>query len=100
MANRTSQHILNTAANLLGFCLFVITSIHVSDKTENSYIDELTSIIALMLTLSSVCSFISIRTENPNREARLEKTADVLFITSLIGIFAVICVITSKYWFK
>lgn len=27
MANNTQQHILNTSANLLGFCLFVITSL-------------------------------------------------------------------------
>ncbi|MBX7225375.1 MAG: hypothetical protein K1X55_05050 [Chitinophagales bacterium] len=52
MANNTSQHILGTAANLLGFCLFVITSLHIRDKTEASIIDELTSIIAVALTFS------------------------------------------------
>ena len=100
MANKTSQHILNSAANLLGLCLFVITSIHVTDRAENSYIDELTSGIALMLTVSSVCSFVSIRTVKPKREARLEKIADVLFVTSLIGIFVIIFFITVKFWKK
>lgn len=100
MANKTSQHILNTAANLLGFCLFVITTIHLSNKSENSYIDEVTSIIALLLTISVICSFVSIRTENHDREARFEKIADFLFVSSLIGIFAIISVIASKYWLK
>jgi len=100
MANQTSQHILNTAANLLGFCLFVITSIHIANKTENSYIDEITSIIALMLTISTVCSFFSIRTKNIKREAQLEKIADGLFVISLLGIFTIIGVITAKYWLK
>lgn len=100
MANITSSHILNSAANLLGLCLFVITSIHVTNRSENSYIDEITSGIALMLTISSVCSFISIRTKKPKRERRLEKIADILFVTSLVGIFIVIFVVTAKYWLK
>ncbi len=62
MANKTSQHILSTSANLLGFCLFIITSLHLTDRSENSLIDEFTSIVALLLTLSCVFSFISIRT--------------------------------------
>src|SRR5660397_266974 len=52
MASNTSQHILNTSANLLGFCLFVITSLHLSTKVELSRIDEFTSVVALLLTLS------------------------------------------------
>lgn len=93
MANKTSQHILGTSANLLGFCFFVITSLHLSEKAENSLIDEFTSVIALILTASSVLSFISIRTENPKRELRLEKIADYLFLFSLIGIMGVILLV-------
>ena len=55
MANKTSPHILNTSANLLGFCLFVITSLQISDKMEADYIDEFTCIIAIILTFS--CSY-------------------------------------------
>ncbi len=100
MANKTSQHILGTAANLLGFCLFVITSLHLTNRTENNYIDEFTSIIALFLTVSSVLSFISIRTENPNREYRLEQIADYIFIISLVGIFGIIAFIIINFWQK
>ena len=100
MANKTSQHILGTAANLLGFCLFVITSLHLTNRTENNYIDEFTSIIALFLTVSSVLSFISIRTEKPNREYRLEQIADYLFIISLLGIFGIIAFIIINFWQK
>ena len=53
MANNTSAHILGTSANLLGFCLFIITSLHISDKTEGYLIDEFTSGVALLLTFSS-----------------------------------------------
>jgi hypothetical protein len=93
MANKTSQHILSTSANLLGFCLFIITSLHFSNKIENSLIDEFTSIIALVLTISTVFSFISIRTKDVEKEKMFEKIADYSFFISLLGIFAVIILI-------
>lgn len=36
---KKSAHILNTSANLLGFCLIVITSLHIGNKTQNTYAD-------------------------------------------------------------
>ncbi|WP_309609766.1 hypothetical protein [Flavobacterium sp.] len=100
MANKTSQHILSTSANLLGFCLFIITSLHLSNKSENNLIDEFTSVVALLLTISCVLSFISIRTQNKNREYKLEQIADYLFIVSLIGIFAIIVFMIFNFWNK
>lgn len=90
MANSTSKHILGTAANLLGFCLFVITSLHASNKAASSIIDEITTSIAFFLSLSGLFSFISIRTQDPAREERLEKVADYLFVLSLVGIIIII----------
>ncbi|MBK5194318.1 MAG: hypothetical protein JJE07_14180 [Flavobacteriaceae bacterium] len=94
MANTTSQHILGTSANLLGFCLFVITSLHVANLTETHLIDELTSVVALLLTFSCVFSFTSIRTNNSKKELRLETIADYLFLSSLTGILVIILLIT------
>ncbi len=97
MANNTSQHILNTSANLLGFCLFVITSLHITNLTETHIIDEFTSCIAVMLTFSCIFSFASIRTTNPKKEKRLETIADYLFVLSLIGILIIIMLITLNF---
>ena len=97
MANTTSQHILNTSANLLGFCLFVITSLHVANLSETHIIDELTSLVAVLLTFSCIFSFISIRTLNSKREKRFEKIADYLFVISLIGILIIIIFITFNF---
>lgn len=94
MANNTSQHILNTSANLLGFCLFVITSFHITNKAESSIIDELTSLVAFLLTISCFLSFFSIRTPDPKKEQRLETIADYLFIASLTGILFIVLLIT------
>ncbi len=98
MANKTSNHILGTSANLLGFCLIIITSLHLTNKTENNLVDEFTSIVALLLTVSTVFSFISIRTDNVKREYRLEQIADYLFMSSLIGIFGIIAFIIINFW--
>lgn len=94
MANITSQHIMNASANLLGFCLIVITSLHVTDKARETYIDEFTAIIAIFLIFACLFSFISIRTGNIKRETILEKAADYFFISSIAGIMIVIFLIT------
>lgn len=97
MANNTSPHILNTSANLLGFCLFVITSLHIADKIETHLIDEFTSVVAVLLTFSCILSFISIRTNNINIERRFETFADYLFAAALIGILIIILFITFNF---
>lgn len=98
MANKTSEHILGTAANLLGFCLIVLTSLHFTNRTANTLVDEATSLIALLLTLSSVFSFASIRSTNERRARRFESAADALFLLSLCGILLIIFFLTIKYW--
>ncbi len=100
MANNTSAHILGTSANLLGFCLFIITSLHLTDKSENNLIDEFTSGIALLLTFSTVLSFISIRSQNKKIEYRLERFADYFFLSALIGIFGIIVFLIVNFWGK
>jgi hypothetical protein len=97
MANKTSQHILSTSANLLGFCLIIITSLRIANRTESNLIDEITSITAVLLIFSCVFSFVSIRTENKKVEKSLETIADYLFIISLLGILIVILLIALNF---
>lgn len=100
MANKTSQHILGTSSNLLGFCLFIITSLHITNSTENTLIDEFTSIIALILTISSIFSFISIRSEHIDAEIKWERRADYLFLGSLVGVMGIIIFLVITLWKK
>ncbi|MBB3186575.1 hypothetical protein [Microbacter margulisiae] len=93
MANFTSQHILNTSTNLLGFCLFVITSLHIANRSETHEVDKVTAVIAVLLTVTSVISFISIRTKNKRRERLFETIADYLFLSALVGILLIIILI-------
>ncbi|MCZ2083924.1 MULTISPECIES: hypothetical protein [unclassified Kaistella] len=100
MANKTSQHILPTASNLLGFCLIVITSLHISSATVNSILDEFTSIVALLLCLSVILSFASIKSENKKWTHRLELIAEILFGTAITGIGIIVLVLLKKFWLQ
>ncbi len=97
MANTTSAHILNTAANLLGFCLFVITSLHIANMTEANNIDEFTSVVAVLLSFSCIFSFFSIRAKSDEKERRMEGIADVFFLISLFGILVIIVLISLNF---
>ena len=100
MANKKSQHILGTSANLLGFCLIIVTSLHLTDQTENSILDEIASAIALLLALSTILSFLSLRADAPRRELRLEQIADALFFMAIVGILGLMIAIMILFWFK
>ncbi|MET0638060.1 MAG: hypothetical protein ABWZ25_18665 [Chitinophagaceae bacterium] len=90
MANKTSPHILGTSASFLGFCLIIITSLHISEKSDSTKIDEFTALISLLLTFSSIFSFISMRTRNQRREDRFEWWAELMFFLALAGNAAII----------
>lgn len=98
MPNKTSPHILGSAANLLGFCLIIISSLHIAQKTQNSILDELASIISMTLIVACIFSFASIKTNQERKEKTLETIADFLFIASLTGIFLIILFISIKLW--
>lgn len=100
MSNRTSQHVLPTAANLLGFCLIVITSLHISGTTTNTILDEVASIVAVLLCISVMLSFISLRSASKIWTTRLELAADILFGIAVTGIGLIVLILLHKFWLK
>ncbi len=98
--NKTSQHILPTASNLLGFCLIVITSLHINNATVNSILDEFTSIVAAMLCVSVMLSFISIKSDSRIWTHRLELAAEILFGIAITGIGIIVLVLLRKFWLR
>ena len=97
MPNNTSQHILSTSANLLGFCLFVITALHISNQEQRTLIDEFTGVVAILLAASCLLSFASIRSNNDQRAGSLENIANFLFLLALVGILIIIVFITLHF---
>ena len=98
MKNRElAQLMLNTGANLLGFCLIVITALHIADAAERLFVDEVTMIVALLVTLSCVLSFIVLRHEDSPASKRLSAIASYCFMASLFGILVSIVLIVFNY---
>lgn len=97
MAREKSPYILNTSSNLLGLCLIVMTSLKIADKTEASFIDELTGIASLLLMISCLLSFLSMRTRNSARGERIETAADYIFVGGLICVFCTIALIAFQF---
>lgn len=81
-----SPHILNTSANLLGFCFIVLTSVKISKLNESSYIDEGAALAIITFMSSCLLSFLAMR-NTTLRAKKLERTADFLFLAGLIVLF-------------
>lgn len=94
MSNNKSGLILNTSSNLLGLCFIVLTSFKVLKLKQTSLIDELTAISTVSFMVSSILSFLSIRSNNSKLSMKYENFADFIFITGLSVLFITTMVIT------
>lgn len=84
--NEKSPHILNTSSNLLGLCFIVLTSIKVLNLKAATIIDEIATLAIIMFMISCILSFLSMR-KNENSNNRLEKAADIFFLSGLFLLF-------------
>ena len=91
--NNKSSHILNTSSNLLGFCFIVLTSLHVLNRAEQTVVDEIVALAALIFMTCSIFSFLSIRSKNEKRSEWYENIADYFFLAGLFILFSVILII-------
>lgn len=79
-------HILTASSTLLGLCFVVLTSLKVNNFKEASAIDELTAVAIVLFMVSSLLSYLSMRTsKSPSKT--YEKIADVVFLSGLIFLF-------------
>lgn len=92
--NNKSAHILNTSSNLLGLCFIVLTSLQVLKLKQTSIIDEFAAIATVSFMLSSLLSFLSLRSKNASRAEKYETIADFIFMTGLTVLFIATMVIT------
>ncbi len=84
MNNNKAPHILNTSSNLLGFCLIILTSIKISKFNQATFIDDLTGAAAILLMMSCIFSYLSMKTMSDTRSERLENAADIVFLIALV----------------
>ncbi|MES2849310.1 MAG: hypothetical protein V4685_09645 [Bacteroidota bacterium] len=94
MAGEKSPHILNSSSNLLGFCLVVLTSIKISKFAAATFIDEITGLAAMMLMISCILSFLSIRSKSETGSEKLERVADIIFLVGLVSLAITIVLVS------
>lgn len=95
-----SSHIFSTSANLLGFCLIVVTSLHIGTKLETTYADEFATSVALLLALSTLLSYLSIKFMRKNFAETLEMIAGLFFVLAMLGIITIIFMLLITYYSK
>jgi len=93
MRENRSPHILSTSANLLGLCFIVLTSIKVSKMEDVTLIDETTALAIILFMTSCILSFLAMRGKQGSND-RLEKIADIIFLSGLIVLFLTTMMIT------
>jgi len=76
-----SRHILPISSNLLGLCFVILTFIKLSKIANETIIDETLGVLIILFLISSVLSYISMRTKK-NSEL-YEKIADFIFLAGL-----------------
>jgi hypothetical protein len=94
--NNKAPHILNTSANLLGICFLVLTSLKVLKLSGTTFIDECTSVAAILFMSSSILSFLSIRNKS-EKSNKYENVADTIFLVGLICLFVTIMMVTFNF---
>jgi multisubunit Na+/H+ antiporter MnhG subunit len=77
-----SMHILPTSANLLGLCFVILSFIRLEKLGAEVIIDELVAIVIVFFLISSVLSYVAMRSKRKGEF--YEKAADIIF---LIGLF-------------
>lgn len=94
-----SIHIFSVSAAMVGVCLTVISLFSISDALRRiqGIGDELIAFDAMLFLVTCVLSYMAMRVKDRKRRLILEKTADGLFLVSLLIIACVTVLMTWQY---
>lgn len=97
-----AQHIFSVSAAMVGVCLTVIGIINIItefSKTK-SIADDVIVINAMFFLASCLLSYTAIKTKNRKIRLRLEKTADLFFLSALIIMVGVCSILVYYFHFN
>jgi len=88
---KPQQHLLNSASNLLGVALLIVTAVHITGRSARTISDEVAFASAILFIACCLASHRSIS----KSDDRFERLADKLFAAAmLVLLVAVFC-----FWF-
>jgi hypothetical protein len=91
-----SIHIFTVSSAMVGVCLTVIGLIRVviTLGRADTLADDFLAGDALLFLVSSLLSYWALRSRSVHRMHRLERVADAIFITAMIGMVIICALIT------
>ena len=75
-----THRILDPAATLLGVALLIVTAVHITDKSSQTFADDLSFVSAILFIASCLISHWAIRYDSE----RYERWADSVFATAVV----------------
>lgn len=84
-------HILPASGQMLGVCVTLIGLVKIAEaRTGPSSADKYAGLVALFFLSSALTSYLSLRqAHRPNFARRVERVADLMFLSGLVGITGV-----------
>jgi hypothetical protein len=89
--NGIAQHILPTSSNLLGICFALLAFIRLSNISSVTIIDDILGIVITLFLISSIFSYMSIRSVGLSEI--YEKIADIIFLVGISSLAIVAMII-------
>lgn len=89
-----SVHILNASTSLVGFSFVVLTSVKVLKIGSTTSVDDIAASAVMIFIVSTVFSFLSIRTREVVRSEQYETLADYIFLAGLGLLFITVIIFT------
>ena len=81
---RMAERILSTSGTMVGVCATLIGLVKLTEARRGlSHIDELAGVTAVLFVFCALLAYLALRSKTPAWRARLEATADVLFLIGL-----------------
>jgi hypothetical protein len=92
--------LFSVSAAMVGVCLTVIGLVRVviSVQKIDTLADDFLAVDALLFLCSCLCAYWALRMRSIRRMHRLERIADVSFVTGLILMVAVCAIITYNFF--
>ncbi len=94
--NEICIHIFSVSAGLIGVCLTVIGIFRVVTELKkiSTVGDNILALDALIFLGSCVISYLALRSADKTRKRRIERVADILFLSGLF-LMAVVCILIT-----
>jgi magnesium-transporting ATPase (P-type) len=84
---RMAERILSTSGTMVGVCATMIGLVKLTEVRRGlSHIDELAGVTAVLFVFCALLAYLALRSRRPLWRARLEATADLMFLIGLAAL--------------